>query len=355
MESTVKPDIDLSDTPIVTIDLDVMEANIARMQQICDEAGVALRPHIKTHKIPAIAKLQIEAGARGLACQTLGEVSVMQDAGFDDVFLTYNVVGRAKLERLRAAHERGRLLVACDSERVARDLSAAMDGVSEPLAVVVECDTGAGRNGTQTPDETASLAKLIDELPNLRFAGIMTYPITQRTGEFFAETYRALDRVGLRAEVVSTGGTPTIGLLRQVPGVTEHRAGTYIFNDRACVEKGVAGWDDCAMRILATVVSRPTRDRAIIDAGSKSLTSDTLGLDGHGRIVEYPDARIYRLNEEHGYVHLPEGSRAPEVGEVISIIPNHTCVVTNLHDELVGVRKGRVETVWRVAARGLVR
>ena len=347
--------VDLNDTPVVTIDLDIMEANIARMQKLCDDAGVALRPHIKTHKIPAIAHMQVQAGARGITCQKLGELAVMQEAGLDNILLSFNVIGEAKIERLRAAHERGTVLTLCDNAHVARGLSRGFAGASKPLPVLIECDTGNGRNGTQTPEETAELAQLIDGLPNLRFAGLMTYPITPTTGEFLAATYRALDRIGLKAEIVSTGGTPTVNLLRSVPGVTEHRAGTYVFYDRACVEKGAATWDQCAMRIRATVVSRPTATRAIIDAGSKTLSSDLLGLEGHGRIVEYPEAKIYRLNEEHGFVELPPGSRGPEIGEVVSIIPNHTCIVTNLHDELIGVRRGRVEQVWRVAARGLIR
>lgn len=347
--------VDLNDTPIVTIDLDVMEANIARMQRACDDVGVGLRPHIKTHKIPEIARLQIEAGARGIACQKLGEVAVMQAAGLDDIFLTYNILGQAKLERLYEMASQGRLLTLCDNERVARGLSEGLQGLDYPLPVLVECDTGSGRNGTQTPDETAELALLVERLPNLRFAGLMTYPITESTASFLSEAYRSLDRVGLKAEIVSTGGTPAISLLERVPGATEHRAGTYVFNDRSCVAKGAATWDDCAMHIRATIVSRPTPDRAIIDAGSKALSADTLGLEGHGRIVEYPGALIYRLNEEHGYVKLAEGERKPEVGETIRIIPNHTCVVTNLHDELIGVRNGTAERVWPVAARGRIR
>ncbi len=351
----ISDSVDLNDTPVVTIDLDVMEANIARMQRLCDNAGVALRPHIKTHKIPEIAHMQVAAGAQGIACQKLGEVAVMQAAGLGDIFLTYNILGAAKLDRLREAATRGRLLTLCDNAHVARGLSESMRDTAEELPVLVECDTGSGRNGTQTPEETAELGKFVDGLPNLRFVGLMTYPITDATASFLQETYRALDRVGLNAQIVSTGGTPAVSLLPQIPGATEHRAGTYIFYDRSCVAKGAATWDDCAMHIRATVVSRPTADRAIIDAGSKSLSADTLGLKGHGRIVEYPDAVIYRLNEEHGYVRFPEGERKPEVGEVIRIIPNHTCVVTNLHDELIGVRGANVEKVWPVAARGMIR
>jgi len=347
--------IDLTDTPVVTIDLDIMERNIRRFQELCDEAEVGLRPHIKTHKIPALTKAQLDAGAIGIACQKLGEVEVMQAAGAHDIMLTYNIVGAAKLERLLKLARVCDLKTVCDNLTVAEGLSAAFAGSGVTLGVLVECDTGAGRNGVQSPAQAAELAKRIDQLPGLRFAGLMTYPITESTADYLTEAYKELDARGLKAEIVSTGGTPTLSLLRSVPGVTEHRAGTYIFNDRMCVKAGVATWDDCAMRVKATVVSRPTQGRAVIDAGSKTLSSDLLSMEGHGHIVEYPTAKIAKLNEEHGVVLFEEGAPAPQVGEVVTIIPNHTCVVTNLHDQLVGVRGGKVETVWDVAARGLVR
>jgi D-serine deaminase-like pyridoxal phosphate-dependent protein len=355
--AATRPTVDLADTPVVTIDLDRMERNIQRLQAYCDAHGIANRPHIKTHKIPAIAHRQLAAGARGITCQKLGEAQVMLDAGITDIFLTFNVLGEAKLARLRALASRPgvRLSVACDNLPVARALSGAFADAAEPLAVLVECDTGMGRNGVQTPADAAALAQAIARLPGLRFAGIMTYPIMPDTRAFFEATLAMLERTGLPAAVVSTGGTPVYRQAHEVPGVTEHRAGTYVFNDRATVAAGAATWDDCAMRIRTTVVSRPTPTRAILDAGSKTLSSDLLTLQGYGHIVEYPDAVIVRLSEEHGHVDLSACARKPEIGEIVTVIPNHTCVVTNLHAQLVGVRAGRVEVVWDVAARGLVR
>jgi D-serine deaminase-like pyridoxal phosphate-dependent protein len=352
-----RPAVDLRDTPVVTIDLDIMEANIRRLQAYCDEHGIANRPHIKTHKIPAIARRQMASGAAGITCQKLGEVDVMLDAGITDILVTYNILGEAKLRRLREMAERpgARLMVACDNAAVAQALSGAFADSSEPLRVIVECDTGTGRMGTQTPASTVELAQEVARLPGLRFEGLMTYPITDETRRFFEATFALLERAGLPFRVVSTGGTPAYRRAHEVPGVTEHRAGTYVFNDRATVRAGAAAWEDCAMRIRTTVVSRPAPDRAIIDAGSKTLSSDLLGLTGHGHIVEYPEAVIQRLNEEHGIVDLSLCPAKPDIGEIVSVIPNHTCVVTNLHDALVGVRRGRVEVVWPVAARGMVR
>jgi D-serine deaminase-like pyridoxal phosphate-dependent protein len=349
--------VDLQDTPVAIIDLDVMEANIRRLQTYCDVHGLANRPHIKTHKIPALARQQVSAGAVGITCQKLGEVAVMLEAGLTDILLTYTILGEAKLTRLRALADRPgvRLTVACDSAPAALALSSAFRTATRPLPVIVECDTGAGRMGTQTPAETVELAQLIARLPGLQFEGVMTYPITEETGRFFEATLERLERIGLRPRVVSTGGTPVYLRAHQVPGVTEHRAGTYIFNDRATVASGAATWEDCAMRVRTTVISRPTPTRAILDAGSKSLSSDLMGQSGYGLIVEYPDAVIARLNEEHGIVDLSRCAKKPEVGEIVSVIPNHACVVTNLHDFLVGVRGERVEVVWPVAARGMIR
>ncbi len=349
--------VDLRDTPIVTIDLDIMEANIRRLQDYCDAHHLGNRPHIKTHKIPAIARQQVTTGARGITCQKLGEAQVMLDAGITDILVTFNIMGDAKLERLRALAGRpgARISVVCDNAPAARQLSAAFAGAATPLPVLVECDTGMGRNGVQTPAEALELARLIAGLPGLRFEGLMTYPILEGTRPFFEATLPKLEKAGLPAAVVSTGGTPVYQHAHEVPGVTEHRAGTYVFNDRGTVARGAATWDDCAMRVRTTVVSRPTPTRAIIDAGSKTLSSDLFTLTGHGRVVEYPEAVIYQLNEEHGYVDLTECAKRPEVGEIVSVIPNHTCVVTNLHEQLIGVRRGRVEVVWDVAARGLVR
>lgn len=349
-------EIDLDDTPVLTIDLDIMERNIGRMQALCDECGVSLRPHVKTHKTPEIARAQLAAGGRGITCQTVGEAEVMAAAGIDDILITYNILGESKLRRLRALAERIRLGVVCDNETVARALSSAFADADTPLSVLVECDANAGRNGVQSPKEAAELGALINGLAGLRFAGLMFYPINEHTGPFATAAIAELERAGLVCQVVSTGGTPSAPKLRSVPQATEHRAGAYIFNDRNHVAKGWADLDECAMRIRATVVSRPTSDRAILDAGSKTLSSDVFtGLEGYGAIVEYPDAIIASLSEEHGVVDLSRCRRKPEVGEIVTIIPNHTCVVTNLHDRLVGVRGGRVETVWRVAARGLVR
>ena len=346
------------DTPAVTILLDRMEANIDRVQRHLDGHGVANRPHIKTHKIPAIARRQIEAGAVGITCQKLGEVEAFVDAGAcDDILLTFNIIGHAKTERLMALIKRiKRLAVVLDNEVVARGLSRAAVRHGADVRFLIECDTGFGRNGVQTPEQALGLARLAMQMPRMRFEGLMTFPNkAPNTSEFFAHALQLFEGAGIRVPVVSGGGTPGIKSVGDFPMMTEHRAGTYVYNDVMMVSAGAATWDDCAMRVRATVVSRPSPERAVLDAGSKVLTSDQYYVQNHGRILEYPDAAIPSLSEEHAIVDLARCRERPSVGEVVNVIPNHCCVVSNMVDEVYGVRGERVEVVWPVAARGAVR
>lgn len=346
-------DIDQLDTPVAVVDLDVLDGNIDRLQRQLDACGLANRPHIKTHKIPAIAQMQLAAGAVGIACQKLGEAEVMVDGGITDIFIPYNLLGQAKLERLVSLCRRARISVSADSATTAGGLSAAMQAARLELPVLVEFDSGQNRCGVQSPQEAAELARTIARSPGLRFAGLMTYPTRPNLAAFVTATRELLRADGLPVEIVSGGGSAEAWQIQRDSGATEHRAGTYVYADRYGMKTGYATQEQVALRVLATVVSRPTATRAILDAGSKALSSDLLGMEGHGLIVEYPDAIINKLSEEHGHVEL--GARGPQIGERVSIIPNHACVVTNLFNEIVGMRGGRVEVVWPVAARGLLR
>ncbi|WP_377298233.1 D-TA family PLP-dependent enzyme [Rhizobium sp. SGZ-381] len=357
---TAKPGDALSSlsTPLPVIDEDRLAANILRVQSYMDSHSLKFRPHIKTHKIPALARQQVEAGATGINCQKITEAEIFADAGFQDILITFNILGPEKLARLAALNERiSGLKVVADSIVTVTGLSAYFTG-RKPLTVLVECDTGAGRCGVQTPDEAAALARGIWASKSLRFGGLMTYP--KANGEeaveyFFIATmgYLAID--GIDCAIRSNGGTPSLFSAHLVPSATEHRAGTYIYNDRSMVRAGHCTLDDCAMHVLATVVSRPTPDRAVLDAGSKALTSDLLGFSDYGLIVEYPDAVITGLSEEHGVVDLSrvDGIR-PEIGEKVRIVPNHTCVISNLFNTMTFHRNGVVTRVEEVAARGLV-
>jgi D-serine deaminase-like pyridoxal phosphate-dependent protein len=221
---------------------------------------------------------------------------------------------------------------------------------------LIECDTGFGRNGVQTPQAALDLARIAMKLPRLDFQGLMTFPNRDPdTRVFFEQALALFAQAGIPVPVVSGGGTPALATVEKFPMLTEHRAGTCVYNDAMVVASGTATWDDCAMRIRCTVVSRPTATRAILDAGSKVLTSDQYGMKGYGHVLEDPGAAITGVSEEHGTVDLSACPESPRIGDVVHVVPNHCCVVSNMVDEVHGVRDGRVEVVWPVAARGRVR
>ncbi|MDB5552264.1 MAG: putative amino acid aldolase or racemase [Rhizobium sp.] len=348
---------DLS-TPRPVIDEDRMRANIERVQAYADRHRLAFRPHIKTHKLPVIAAMQIAAGAKGINCQKITEAEVFADAGFEDILITFNILGRDKLERLAALNERiSNLTIVADSRTTVEGLSTHFAKL-KPITVLVECDTGAGRCGVQTPRQAFDLAKLIHEMPGLTFGGLLTYPKPNAAAAvqaYFSETLSLLGAAGIPCPVVSHGGTPSLFEGHQVPAATEYRAGTYVYNDRSMIRAGHCTEADCAMTILATVVSRPAPGRAVIDAGVKTLTSDLLGFADYGLVVGFPDAVIKALSEEHGVIDISAcNDTFPAIGEKIRIIPNHTCVVTNMFDTMVFHRDGVVTRIEDIAARGLV-
>lgn len=345
------------DTPAVLVDLNIAEANVRAFQDYCDSHGLQLRPHIKTHKLPRLAEYQIEQGAIGITCQKITEAEAMIAGGdMRDILITYNILGQDKVARLRALSERVRLSVVADNAAVVEGLSAGFADAKTPLAVLVECNTGADRCGVETPAEALELASAINAAPGLRFAGLMTYPPTggaTQVTTWLAEAKDLIEATDLTVEVISSGGSPDIWRAHQMPLATEYRIGTYIYNDRSLVTRGTCDWDDCALTVLATVVSAPSKTRAIIDAGSKVLTSDLLGLDGFGHVLGHPDLKIDQLSEEHGRItsDQPTGLR---VGDQLRIVPNHACVVSNMLDHVTLMRGDEIIGAEPVAARGQV-
>jgi D-serine deaminase-like pyridoxal phosphate-dependent protein len=313
---------------------------------------IANRPHIKTHKIPAIAHMQIAGGAVGITCQKLGEAEVMAQAGITNIFIPYNLLGEAKLERLADLARRAEVSLTADSEVVARGLALAARRAGLTLTVLVEFDGGMARCGVQTPQAAADLARMIAGAEGLRFGGLMTYPSNEHVDAFVRAVRALLAPDGLAIERVSGGGTQGMWHAHEQPEVNEYRAGMYIFGDRYTLKNGAMKLEDCSFKVLTTVVSRPTADRGILDGGSKTFSSDLLGLTGHGLILEYPEAHFYGMSEEHGHVDFSACARRPEIGERVTVIPNHCCPVANLFNQLIGVRHGEVEVTWPVAARG---
>jgi D-serine deaminase-like pyridoxal phosphate-dependent protein len=345
------------DTPCVLVDLDRVETNIRAFQQHCDELGLKHRPHIKTHKLAEFARLQIKAGAVGITCQKLGEAEVMADAGITDIFLPYNLLGAAKLARAVALAQRIKLSLSCDNVAVAQGLSGAFSAAGLTVNVLVECETGLKRCGVQTPDEAVELAKAIAALPGLAFGGLMTYPPpggALYADQFLGEAVNGLRAAGLPCPVVSTGGSPDMWQAGLYRNANEYRTGTYIYNDRSLIEYGACDVEDCALTVLTTVISTPEPQRCVIDAGSKAVTSDTMGLMGHALFLEHRDLMLVSLSEEHGGCVVPQGQTTPQLGERLRLIPNHVCVVSNLFDEVHLVRGDQVQARVPVAARGRV-
>jgi D-serine deaminase-like pyridoxal phosphate-dependent protein len=357
------------DTPALVVFEDVLDANLQQMADYAASQGINLRPHFKTHKTAEVARMQLARGAVGITCAKLGEAEALVDSGAaNNIYIANQIVGPLKTARLVKLMEKATVRVAVDSYEVARGLNEAMAEAGKTIDVIIEVNTGQSRAGILV-GEVVPLAKRIrDELPNVRVAGVMTHEghagaadgpeqlrqLAEDAGRKTVETARLLREEGFEIDTVSVGSTPAAFVTTKTEGITEMRPGTYVFQDNTIFRMGEHGPENCALRILATVTSRPAPDRAILDTGSKVLTSDlSKWKPGFGHIVEYPEAVIENLSEEHGWVRLPASLQdGMQIGEKVEIIPNHVCPTVNLADELFLVRAGEVVEVWPVIARG---
>jgi D-serine deaminase-like pyridoxal phosphate-dependent protein len=350
------------DTPTVIVDLDVLEQNIGDWAARFAARGVGLRPHTKTSKCIPIIERQVAAGAIGLTVATLGEAEVLADAGFDHLLQAYPLwAGHAdRARRLRDLHERIDFVTGVESVEGAAALGRAMRGSLHPLGVVIEIDPGLHRTGVLPSDVAIVARAAIDAGLEVRGAftfgghgyGLCDAPTLAADDEVrcLEEAAHALRSLGVEPTILSAGSTPTAHLSARPP-VTDERPGTYVFHDHQQVALGVAGWDEVALAVTATVVASHADGRFVLDTGSKALASDRPAyVDGHGHLPAYPDARLRSLSEHH-CVAVTSGAR-PAVGDVLAVIPNHACTVVNLTDTLTIVRNGEVIDVWPVASRG---
>jgi D-serine deaminase-like pyridoxal phosphate-dependent protein len=368
-QTILAPDAQV-ETPALIVSEEILHSNISRMAAFAKSVGVDVRPHIKTHKTPQITRLQIAAGATGIACAKVGEAEVMvHQAGVQDVLVAFPTVGMSKFERLVALLDKARIIQAVDSLVAANMLSQTMSRFDAHMDVMIEINTGQNRSGVMHGREAIATAREIARLPNLHLVGIMTHEghansaapedierIATQAGKDMVATANAIREEGIELSIVSVGSTPAAFITPRVEGVTEMRPGTYVFNDNSALRYGQIGIDDMAARFAATVVSRPAEDRAILDSGSKTLAMDpSRGHEGHGYIVDHPDAIITKLSEEHAIVQLPAGETGFDIGDRVEVIPNHVCPTVNLMDEMLIVRDGHVVDRWEIAARGKVR
>ncbi len=340
------------DTPALVLDLDVLEKNIRDLQADCNHIGIPLRTHAKTHRTPQIAQLQIAAGAIGIACQKLGDAEVMAAAGIPDILIPYNLVGKAKLERLT------RLIKGSSTTlTLAADSAATVDGLSAQavrddcrIRVIVEMDCGGHRCGTQSPRETVELAQHIDRLPGLDFMGVMTYAGGERVPPYFAEVRDLAQKAGLPLHMVSNGGTGSQAFCKSL-GCTETRIGSYVFEGMTRVgRREDLHPDRCPVRVVVTVVSTQVPGQIIVDGGSKAFTS--YPPTPYGYCLEHPEIWIKGVSIEHGHVDITQSTHKFRVGEILSFIPLHGEMTTNLYEYTHPMRQGKVVDKWRVLGRG---
>lgn len=358
--------IEQLETPAALVDLDILAQNIDRMAEYSALHGLSLRPHVKTHKSPRIAAEQLRLGAVGLTCATPRELEVMSDVT-RDLLLNYPLLGATKLARVLSLPANVQLTVAVDSMIAVDALAATSRILDRPVQVYVELDLGMHRVGVQRVDDAIALALRVKEQPPLVFAGITFYPghIREPVGEQDAKLAKlrddlalALDRMegaGVRPRVVSGGSTPAAWRMHEVPGVTEVRPGTYVYNDRTTAEIGACAWEDCALTVLATVVSTAVDGQAVIDAGCKALGREPVRgapREGFAALLDRPEVTVERMSEEHGILDLTRTTWRPRVGDVVRLVPNHVCIVVHLNDSIYGVRRDVVEARWPVSARG---
>ena len=352
------------DTPALLVDLDIMEANIARIVAVCRAHGVAWRPHSKAHKTPEIARMQIAVGAIGVTCAKLGEAEVMAAAGIRDILIANQIVGPIKIGRLVRLSAVADPIVCVDSVENAIELDRAFGSAGKPLRVAIEVDIGMNRAGVAPGDPVVALAQAIAGHAGLRFVGVAGWESQATTIADPAEKERtvreavatlvasaqACTAAGHSVSVVSCGGTGTFPYCAQQPGVTEVEVGGAIFSDMHYLTHYHVDFAP-ALTVLATVTSRPTPTRIIVDAGRKTMSGDAAMPAPR----DLPPVTLVKLSAEHTKIELEHANAAPRVGDKIELIVGYSDTTVHLHEEIVGVRGGRIEAVWRVAGRGRIK
>jgi D-serine deaminase-like pyridoxal phosphate-dependent protein len=352
------------ETPVPLVDLDRLERNLDRMAEYARTHGLGLRPHVKTHKATRVAREQVVRGVTGLTCATPREAEVMASV-CGDLLVAHPPVGR-KAARLATLPATVDLLVALDSAESVEAMAAAASAADRRVRVLVELDLGMHRVGVTAVEQAIALARLVRQRPPLEYAGVNFYPGHIRgPAEMAAQLDRldtdltaalqALDGAGVPAAIVSGGSTPTAWQTHRLRGLTEFRPGTYVYYDRSQVSLGACQRDDCALTVLATVVSTAVPGQVVIDAGSKALGREPRDLDpagGYGELLDQPEVTVTRMSEEHGILDLSRTSWRPVVGEQVRVIPNHVCIVTHLNDAVVALRGGAIVERYLVEARG---
>ena len=365
------------DTPSLVLDLDIFKSNVQELVKICKEHGVSLQPHAKTHRTPELGLLQQDLGCDGLCVAKVGEAEGFARAGVKKITVAYPVLGTSKVERARKLSESIDLTLGVDSVNGAESIGHVFDQYSQICPVLLIIDSGLGRDGVR-PEDAPRIAKEIDAVPGIKVVGIMTHEgvvyrapdresmiaAAKQSAEMMVSVANAITNVGIEISRVSMGSSASARIAPTVAGVNQVRPGIFAFNDLGQIALGNATYETCAIRILSTIVSRPTSETAVIDAGSKSLSADLLPAKehrseypGYGLIVGKLGWIVEALSEEHGMLKWV-GKGSPEVmniGDQIQIIPNHVCTVFSSLNESVVVSKGKVVNRWRTFVPGASR
>jgi len=372
------------DTPELLVDLEVLKKNISKMQELADSADVNLRPMTKTHKIPIIANMQIEAGSHGIQTAKLEEAEVMADAGIKDIFISNEILGEKKIERLVDLAKKATITIAVDSYYGAAAISKIAEKHGLKIRTLIAIDVGNERSGVLPGEPALQLAKAVKGLQGVDLKGIYTHEgnvytaknqkelekMSLKAAEDMVNTAKLLNSKGIRVEVVSIGSTPGVKYNATYPGITEVRPGAYIFNDISQIDYGFCGLEECAVSILVTIISKPAPNRVLCDAGSKEIfppvcwmrfKNGSVLLDWAkveiGRIVDLNHrplrgVTLEKIHEEYGFITLGDNSSELNIGDKIEIIPYHVCPNLNLWDRITVVENGEIRASWPILARG---
>ena len=361
------------ETPCLVIDVELAEKNIRRMQEAADQAGCRLRPHIKTHKMPLFAEMQMKAGASGITCAKVSEAEVMADGGMEDIFIAYPMVGNFRIQRAIALAKRiKRLILTIDSLEGAKALNHAASDQDMILEVRMEIDTGAGRTGVPM-DQAVELAFALKQMKHLNLTGIFTFKslilsgkptednmlAAEEEGNMMAETALMLKKAGVEIQDISAGSSPTGVQVAQTGMVNEIRPGTYIFDDFMLTKEKVADISEIAVRFYATVVSCQHSHYAVVDGGTKCFPTDVVPgqppfyYPGYAVVEGDDNLKLSRMNEEHGIITAVNGVTGLHVGQVLSLIPIHVCTAVNMQNTVYILENGSLRK-QKVDARGML-
>lgn len=354
-------------TPYVYVDVNKLDKNIETMESRLSNVGIDHWPHIKTHKSIEIACKQLKAGAKGITCAKLSEAEVFVNAGFENIFIAYPIVGEDKLNRLQELAKKINIRTIADSLVVAEGLSKVGEAVGNKIEILIEIDGGTHRGGVQPGEATLELAQQVSKLPGIEFKGIFTYvgqiyglateeevkQETRREAQLLLENKELLNTNGIGVEIMSGGSTLSSYHAEELKGITESRAGNYVFGDMNAVAHDIYTPEECALRVRVSIVSITLPGHATIDAGTKALTSD-LSAAGNtfGYIIGKPDVEIVKLNEEHGYLKYDPEKHHFQIGDQIEIVPNHCCVIPNLNESVHAFKNGEYKGKINIDAKG---